>query len=362
MQTDDQPQLSAFELFLAFSRISLTSFGGGLSGLFLHEFVTKRRLISQEDFFDGHAIAQAIPGVNVKNLAIWIGYRILGAKGAIIGFFGTILPPAIVIILLASLFDKLTTYPLTEQLLTGAGAEAVGLSLSMGFIAARGVDRKPIPLLLMLITFIAIGVLNFSLFWTVIAVGAAGFAYAYDDETKNRLTSDPIIQLLVVFAPLSIVTIGGGQTALAEIQRQVVDLHHWLTPTDFVDAFAISRMTPGPGSLIATLIGWKVAGLMGAFVATIALFGPTTFLIYAIAHIWARHQETRWQSALSTGLRPVAAGMILAATYLLIQSMAGGLAAQIICFLSAIILTATRLNPIWMLFIGAVSFSAIHNI
>ena len=55
------------------------------------------------------------------------------------------------------------------------------------------------------------------------------------------------MDLLAVFAPLSLLTIGGGQSVVADIQRQVVDVHHWMTAREFVDLFAISRMTPGPG-------------------------------------------------------------------------------------------------------------------
>ncbi|MBZ4280762.1 chromate transporter, partial [Mycobacterium tuberculosis] len=90
------------------------------------------------------------------------------------------------------------------------------------------------------------------------------------------------------------------------------NVHHWMTATQFVNDFAIARMAPGPGSLLATLIGWQVAGFWGAVIATLALFGPTAFLIYGVAHLWRRHKGARWQIALEAGLRPVAAGMILA--------------------------------------------------
>ena len=92
--------------------------------------------------------------------------------------------------------------------------------------------------------------------------------------------------LFAVFAPLSLVTIGGGQATVAEIQRQVVDVHHWMTAQQFLNDFAISRLAPGPGSLLVTLIGWQVGGLWGAVVATLAIFGPTAFLIYGVAHLW----------------------------------------------------------------------------
>lgn len=167
---------------------------------------------------------------------------------------------------------------------------------------------------------------------------------------------NPIWGLVSVFVPLSIVTIGGGQSAVAEIHRQVVDIHHWLTPAQFVDAFAISRMTPGPGSLLVTLIGWQVAGFWGAVVATLALFGPTAFLIYGVAHVWSRYQGARWQIALEAALRPVAAGMIVAATWVLMQSMDGGWKALTVCLVSALVLTVTRINAVLVLFLGAAGF------
>jgi chromate transporter len=174
--------------------------------------------------------------------------------------------------------------------------------------------------------------------------------------------SNPLWGLLSVFAPISIVTIGGGQSAIADIHRQVVDVHHWMTQAEFVNAFAISRMTPGPGSLLATLIGWQVAGFWGAIIATLALFGPTAFLIYGVAHVWSRFQGARWQIALETGLRPIAAGMILAATYILFQAMDGGRLAEGIALASTAVLMLTRINPLLLLACGAAVFVGLQGI
>lgn len=171
-----------------------------------------------------------------------------------------------------------------------------------------------------------------------------------------------IFGLLWVFLPISIVTIGGGQSAIAEIQHQVVAVHHWMTPQEFVDIFAISRMAPGPGSLIATLIGWHVAGLAGAVVATLALFVPTSIIIYGVAHVWSRQRGARWQVALETGLRPVAAGMILAAVLVLIESMDGGVLARIICLASAAAMMLSRVNAALLLLAGALVFALGHSV
>ena len=162
--------------------------------------------------------------------------------------------------------------------------------------------------------------------------------------------------LLTVFVPLSLVTIGGGQAVVADIQRQAVDVHHWMTMQQFVTDFAISRMAPGPGTLLVTLIGWQVAGVWGAIVATLAIFLPTAFLIYGVARLWARYEGARWQQALEIGLRPVAAGMILAAVYVLMRSLDGGWLARGLALLSTAVLLVSRINPIALLACGAAIF------
>jgi chromate transporter len=168
--------------------------------------------------------------------------------------------------------------------------------------------------------------------------------------------------LAVIFVPLSLVTIGGGQSVVAEIHRQVVDVHHWMTEAQFLDTFAISRMAPGPGSILVTLIGWRVAGFWGAVVSTLSIFVPTSFLIYGVAHLWRRYEGTRWQKALELGLRPVAAGIILAAAYVLLQALHGGWIVILLAFLSAAFLLFTRVNPFLLIGAGAALFMGLHEV
>ena len=135
-------KVTALGLFLIFSRIGLTSFGGGLSGWFLREFVHDRHWLSEDEFLNGLALSQALPGVNVKNLAIWIGYRLLGWRGALAGFCGIIFPPAILIVLLGAFFSAIAYLPLTHTALAGAAAGAIGLSAAMAITAARRLPRR----------------------------------------------------------------------------------------------------------------------------------------------------------------------------------------------------------------------------
>ncbi|MEP9377007.1 chromate transporter [Aquabacter sp. CN5-332] len=176
MPDQPAPRPSATQLFLIFTRIGLTSFGGGLSGWFLREFVQDRKWMTEEEFLNGLAVSQALPGVNVSNMAIWIGYRLCGASGAAASFLGIIVPSAFVVVLIATLLSAISGFSLTHAAMNGAAAAAVGLSLTMGLTAARRVPRRAFPLMVMAAVFIAIGVLQWPLVWTVLVAGVTSVA------------------------------------------------------------------------------------------------------------------------------------------------------------------------------------------
>lgn len=167
------------QLFLIFTKIALTSFGGGLSGWFLREFVQIRKLMSEEEFLNGLSIAQALPGVNVTNMAIWIGYRMAGRNGAIASFLGIVVPPAFLVVAIGSAFSSISRYELSHVALDGAASAAIGLSLAMGLTAARRVPRRLFPLAIMAATFVAVGILHWPLLWTVLGAGSLSVAVAY---------------------------------------------------------------------------------------------------------------------------------------------------------------------------------------
>jgi chromate transporter len=170
MQSPETPP-TATQLFLIFTRIGLTSFGGGLSGWLYREFVQRHRWLSEEDFLSGLAICQTLPGINVSNMAIWIGYRMRGAIGAVASLIGIIVPAAILIVLIAVASSTLTQIPLVHAGLVGASAAAIGLSLSMGIAIARRIPRTILPLGIMAATFAAIGIFHLPLVWVVLVGG-----------------------------------------------------------------------------------------------------------------------------------------------------------------------------------------------
>ena len=99
------------------------------------------------------------------------------------------------------------------------------------------------------------------------------------------MRDNPLLELVAVFVPLSLVSIGGGPSILAGIAHAVAS-RHWMSEREFIDLFAISRAAPGPGVLLATLVGWKLAGLLGAAVASLALFLPSSLLYDVVVRRW----------------------------------------------------------------------------
>ncbi|WP_207210621.1 chromate transporter [Lichenibacterium minor] len=177
--TPAAPQPTALQLFLIFSRIGLTSFGGGLSGWLLREFVRDRAWVGEEEFLNGLSLSQALPGVNVTNMAIWIGHRLLGFRGAAAGVAGIVGPAAVLIVGISAGFAALSRFPATHWALDGAAAAAIGLSASMGITTALRVPRRWLPLAIMAGTFVAIGPLHQPLVYVVLGVGLGSIALEY---------------------------------------------------------------------------------------------------------------------------------------------------------------------------------------
>jgi chromate transporter len=165
-----------------------------------------------------------------------------------------------------------------------------------------------------------------------------------------------LISLCLTFAPLSLLAIGGGSSILGELQASVVDQSHWLTKQGFLDIFAISRVAPGPGTLIVTLIGWKIDGLVGAVVATIAIFAPSSLLILIVAHLWHSQPNAVWQRALIYGLSPLAAALVLSSAFFLLNSAKGGWIAWLVALLVAIAAQRLRLGALALMGAGSVLF------
>lgn len=157
-----------------------------------------------------------------------------------------------------------------------------------------------------------------------------------------------LLGLVLVFAPISLISFGGGSAVLAEMQAGVVG-NGWMSQKDFLDAYAIAKMAPGPGSLMVTLFGWKLAGWSGALVASAAIFIPSSLLVFSFANIWARFRGAPWQIAVERGLAPIASGLIVASALSLIQHAEGGWLAWGLAAIATAVALFTNVSPMLLM-------------
>jgi chromate transporter len=172
------------------------------------------------------------------------------------------------------------------------------------------------------------------------------------------MRNDLLWTLFIVFVPMSLLAIGGGASILAPIHHQAVEIHNWISQREFVDMFAISRASPGPGSILVTLIGWKVGGWTGALVASLGIFLPSSFLCYGVAKAWNRARGTRFHTALEQGLTPVAAGLMMAGALAILRSSDSGPIGWTIAALATAVMFWRNVHPLLLLFTGGVLYAA----
>lgn len=124
-----------------------------------------------------------------------------------------------------------------------------------------------------------------------------------------------IFSLAWVFALLGILAVGGGTAVLPEMQKMTVDQYHWVTAKQFRDIYSLGQVAPGPNMLMVMVIGYRVAGYLGATVVAFAFFIPDCVLTLFANRMWLRFSDSPWRLSIQRGMAPIAIGLMLAGTY-----------------------------------------------
>lgn len=164
-----------------------------------------------------------------------------------------------------------------------------------------------------------------------------------------------MLDLALFFSMVSLISVGGISSVLPEVQRYVVDVRGWMSADEFVQLFAIAQAAPGPNVLIVSLIGWKVFGLAGALVALAAMCGPAAALSWWVSGLWERFRDRHWRIASQKALGAIAIGFVLSSGYVLATPNGIDWRNATIAGSTALALTLTKWNPLWMLAAGGVA-------
>ena len=167
------------------------------------------------------------------------------------------------------------------------------------------------------------------------------------------MRDDILISLLLEFSLISILAFGGMTAVLPELQRRVIDSRAWVDQRTFTDLYSMGYAMPGPNVLVGTLIGFHLAGVAGALLATVALILPAAALTFFLAKIWHDFRESFWRRAIQRGLLPITVGLTLAGGYLVASGANESWVAHALTLATIIVVMRSRFHPLWMVASGA---------
>lgn len=361
-------------LFLSFLKIGASAFGGFMALISAVEnvFVTRHDKIEHNDMLDGISLASMLPGAIAVNVVAYVGYRLRGVPGVIVSVTAVILPSFILLLLLSNLYLRWGEIPAVTNVFKGfipaVCAVIVATAWNLGRKTIVGWKEG-----LLFLTAVLALILEGGFFVTVSVVvcsGLVGLVVFRNNgaEEQNRpdsvdseahtttiksfsalplllaasLSAEGLVKLFLVFGGMSLMLFGGGYVFIPLIQQVVVDGYHWVSQREFVDAIAMGQVTPGPILISAAFIGFKVAGVAGALVATVGIFMPSVALMVSCSTVFARLKTSgSFQSALN-GIRPAIVGLITAAAIIIARTAPLTIASLVIFSLGLFLLLRFR--------------------
>lgn len=176
---------------------------------------------------------------------------------------------------------------------------------------------------------------------------------------NTAFASGDLVQLFGHFMMLSLLSIGGAMATAPEMHRYLVGDRGWLSDADFTSAVALAQASPGPNVLFVPVLGFQVAGSIGAAAALVGILLPSTLLSLAVSRWGARRRDTLAVRAFTTGLAPVTVALMFIAAWVLAQPFIRDEAHHVGAFgliaLTVIVMLRTRMAPIWLIVVGAIA-------
>ncbi|AEP12740.1 chromate efflux transporter [Chloracidobacterium thermophilum] len=339
--------------------LGATAFGGGaMISLLQDRFTQRRRWLRDREFLEAATLAQSLPGAIATNTVAFVGYRLHGPVGALVSMALYALPSFVLMLVFAALYGHLRDIPSATAVLTGLNAAASGLvavtavRLGRQAVAMRWQGLQAAAVFGLAISFPALTLylillsLLGGLLWaawqrrmppvpeattpeTIVHAGASlplrhhlllatGLGLLVTGLwLGSGFITEPFLRRLVQLALVTLkvggLTFGGGFVIIPLLGHEVVDVHLWLTPKEVSDAAALGLLTPGPFVIAAAFIGYRVAGLAGAAVTTLGIFGLPLWLVVMVAGAVERFRQNALVQGALRGVMPTGVALLAAA-------------------------------------------------
>jgi chromate transporter len=333
--------------------VGAVGYGGpAILALMKKVIVHEKRWISEEEFMNALSLAQILPGAHGVTLFGYIGHKLNGAWGGILAPFTFAFPAMAAITVLAWAYFTYGDLSFVHSIFTGLGAMVVALlvnaTLMMGKAVFQGLGRNSGKgFAIAALAFLGISLLGWNVVYIILISGALGVLFfswggepgpntapdmpdagaAGSATTGGRNLLPPAVlalllgttfwffpgtgEIFATFFKIGSFAFGGGFTAIPVIQNVVVDGKQWLDLKAFRDGIALGQITPGPVFITATFIGYKVQGIVGAFVATVGIFTPSLAAMTLLSQAHARIRNLRIVKATIKGFLSGFIGLLL---------------------------------------------------
>jgi chromate transporter len=332
----ETPRLKEFVLY--FLRLGTFGFGGpiALTGYMQRDLVERRGWVSERDYKEGLTLAQLAPGPLAAQLAIYLGWSRAGVWGATLVGLAFVAPSLVMVLALSAAYVRFGGLPWMQGVFYGIGAAVIAIIAQSALKLTRitlGRDK----LLWMvfgisaLVTawseseiftlFIAAGVVTVLVREVARSRGWAAVVLPLPVWIAPALLGQPAADLLwrifLYFGQASLVVFGSGLAIIPFLHGGVVQQFQWLTERQFLDAIAVSMITPGPVVITVAFIGYLVAGLAGSLAAALGMFLPTYLAVVLAAPYYRRFAENLRVHAFVDGVTAAAIGAIAGAAFVL---------------------------------------------
>jgi chromate transporter len=356
------------ELVAMFGLLGIIGFGGPAAHIALmrREVVERRRWMDDRAVMDLVGLTSLIPGPNSTELAMLIGRQRAGGRGLVVAGLAFILPAAAIVLALAWAYVAFGSTPAGAGLLYGVkpvvlaivaaalisfGRVAVGTPLAAILAMAAGVGWALglHELLVLALAAMLMAALRLRPAGSISAVplgaGLVGIG--------ERLSGVDLPVLFGVFLKAGGLLFGSGYVLLAYLRGDLVERLGWLTDKQLLDAVAIGQVTPGPLFTTATFIGYLLAGVIGALVATVGIFLPGFVLSAIVAPLAARLRDRPLTAALLDGLNAGALGLMAAVSVQLGVTALVDAVSVAVALAAALALLVWRLPSVLLMGLGA---------
>lgn len=348
------------EIFSYFFKIGLLGFGGPMAHIAMmdSDLVDKKKWSTKDEFLDGLAVCNILPGPASTQLGIYMGFLRGGILGGTLAGIAFILPAFIIISILSFVYFKFGEIPSITGILYGINAVVIALiSSSLLNMYKKTVINKP-QFVIFLLTTVAITLFKVNMIVAMLIAGIAGvLIYSSPRKSKNSkklfslalpLAFAPLLSnLFVFFLKVGSFIYGGGLVIIPFIENEVVTKLGWLTQTEFLAGIALGQLTPGPVVITAAFIGYKVFGFIGALISTIAIFLPSFIFILVAAPYLKKIKNVLWVKAALKGVNAAVIGSILSSIISLVPAAIIDVPTLLIAVVGFISIVKFKVNVFW---------------